>query len=73
MRLQEQTQKLGHKTPALETDHKIQSNIIKPSPKEQPGDNHKNGEISYLRMGHQYWEALFHHRVEHSSHKNADH
>ena len=38
------SQKLSHKTPALGTDHKIQNKIIKPPPKEQPGDNHKNGE-----------------------------
>ena len=37
------SQKLSHKTPALGTDHKIQNKIIKPPPKEQPGDNHKNG------------------------------
>jgi hypothetical protein len=35
------SQKLGHKTPALGIDHKIQNKIIKPSPKKQPGDNHK--------------------------------
>jgi hypothetical protein len=42
------------------TDHKIQNKIINPPPIEQPGDNYKNGEISYLRMGHLCWAALSH-------------
>jgi hypothetical protein len=39
------SQKLGHKTAALGTDHKTQKKFVKLSPKEQPGDNHKNREI----------------------------
>jgi hypothetical protein len=50
------SQKLGHKNCprnyGLETDHEIQNKIIKPSFKEQPGDKHRNGKISCLRMGH---------------------
>jgi hypothetical protein len=52
------SQRLGHTTSAAGTDHKILNKIIKPSCKEHPGDNHKNGEVSYLKMGHLYWEAL---------------
>jgi hypothetical protein len=36
------SQKRGYKTSGLRTDHKIQNNIIKPSLKEQSGDNQKN-------------------------------
>ena len=71
-RIDHKSQKLVHKTPALGTSHKIQNKIIKPPPKEQPGDNHKNGEISYLRMGHLCWAALSHPVVKSSWHKNAD-
>jgi hypothetical protein len=56
----------GCKAPVPGTDHKIQNKIIKPPPKEQPGDNHKNGEVFYLRMGHLCWAALFHPMVKHS-------
>ncbi len=52
---------------------KSRKKIIKPPPKEQPWDNHKNGEISYLSMGHLCWAALCHHMVEHSWLRNIDH
>lgn len=51
-RIAHKSQKLGHRTPALEAVHKIQNKIINPSPKEQTGDNHKNGEKPYFRMGY---------------------
>ena len=34
--------------PASGIDTKIQNKIIQPPPKEQPGDNHRNGELAYL-------------------------
>jgi hypothetical protein len=52
--------KTGSKAPAPGTDHKAQEKIIKPPPKEQPKDNHKNEEISYLKMGHLCWAVLAH-------------
>jgi hypothetical protein len=75
--------KKSRKAPALGIDHKSQKlgrktpqnpeQIIKLPPKEHSGDNHKNGEISYLRMGHLHWAAVFHHMVKSSWHNNADH
>jgi hypothetical protein len=38
-----ESQKLGHKTPALKTDHKIQNKIIKSSPKNSLGTTTKTG------------------------------
>lgn len=52
-------QELGPKTLTTGTD-------IKLAPKEQPGDNHRNGEISYLRMGHLRRAAPSHRMVNRS-------
>jgi hypothetical protein len=44
-----------------EQTEKSRYKVIKTPPKEQPGDNHKNGKISYL-----YWVDLFHPMVKYS-------
>lgn len=56
--------KLVHRTPALGTGHKIKNKIIKTPPKEQPGGNHRNGEIS--QNGPSALDCLFHHMVDRS-------
>lgn len=50
----------GFKARAPGTEDKIHSKIIKSPPKIQPGDSHKNGEISYPRMGQLCWAVLSH-------------
>lgn len=58
-------QELGPKTLAPGTD-KTQKRHHKTPPKEQPGDNHRNGETSYLRMGHLHRAAPSHRMVNRS-------
>ena len=55
------------------TDHKIHDKIINSPPKEQPGDNHKNGEISYPSEGHLWWAVPSYPVVKCSCHRHADH
>ena len=62
MEIDNKFHKLHLKTPALGTDYNTQNKIMS-SPKEQPGDNQKNGKVYYIRMGHLL--VLFYHMIEH--------
>jgi hypothetical protein len=64
--LDHESQEPGHKAPAPGTDSRIQKQGHKTPPKEQPGDNHKNRKLPYLRTGHLCWAALSHPMVKRS-------
>ena len=70
MEIEYKFHKVHHKTPVLGIDLKIQNKIMS-SPKEQPGDNQENDEISYVRMGHLL--VPFYHMPEHPWNWDVDH
>ena len=51
---------------------KSRNKVIKPPPKEQPGDNYKNGKYLYPRMDHLCW-AVLPHPVVHDIGQTTDH
>lgn len=73
MRTRSDLEKKAIRRHVQEQTIKSRNKVIKPPPKEQPGDNNRNGKISYLKLGHLCWAVLSHPIVKRSCQRNVNH